>query len=207
MKLITGLIAGAVITAFASGQNNKVIEKQTSMIVYNSNDGEYILKGGRIINEKNPCIGNIKMVASSFNLPKDRVTAIALTETGRWNSETNRKEPWPWTINVGGKGYFYNTKNEAVLAAGRFLASGQQSIDVGCMQINLKAHPKAFETLDQAFDPYENVLYAVEFLVSLKKRYLTLDQATRCYHNCADKGRQVAYLSKVYTHQKLAEKF
>jgi hypothetical protein len=48
-----------------------------------------------------------------------------------------------------------------------------QSIDVGCMQINLYWHEDAFQTLADGFDPARNVDYAARFL-----RALSSGQAT-----------------------------
>ena len=39
-------------------------------------------------------------------------------------------------------------------------AQGVRSIDVGCMQVNLMHHPNAFTSLEAAFDPTINALYA-----------------------------------------------
>ncbi len=49
-------------------------------------------------------------------------------------------------------------------------AAGMQSIDVGCMQINLRAHPAAFASIDDAFDPAANADYAARFLRDLLQR-------------------------------------
>ncbi len=72
--------------------------------------------------------------------------------------------PWPWTINVAGQGFFFPTKALAVTAVRELLASGVQSIDVGCLQVNLMFHPAAFASLEQAFDPMANARYAARFL-------------------------------------------
>ena len=47
-------------------------------------------------------------------------------------------------------------------------AQGVRSIDIGCMQVNLMHHPNAFATLDAAFDPLANALYAARFLTELR---------------------------------------
>ena len=60
---------------------------------------------------------------------------------------------WPWTINVEGKGFHFKTKRDAIRFVKDQMTAGKESIDVGCMQINLKYHPDAFTSLDQAFSP------------------------------------------------------
>ncbi len=62
-------------------------------------------------------------------------------------------------------------------------ARGVQSIDVGCMQVNLLYHPSAFATLDQAFDPAPNASYAARFLRSLYARLGDWPEAAAAYHS------------------------
>ena len=47
---------------------------------------------------------------------------------------------------------------------------GIRNIDVGCMQVNLKYHGKAFSSLDEAFEPEKNAAYSAQFLRQLYKR-------------------------------------
>ncbi len=56
---------------------------------------------------------------------------------------------------------------QAVAAVRAMQARGIQSIDVGCGQINLMHHPDAFASLEQAFDPQANAVYAARFLKEL----------------------------------------
>ena len=44
--------------------------------------------------------------------------------------------PWPWTINVGGVGKFFETKEAAIKEVKALQAKGNDSIDVGCMSYN-----------------------------------------------------------------------
>ena len=117
------------------------------------------------------------------NIPTHLLAAIATTESGRFHKGLGMSVPWPWTINVDGKGYYFNSKAEAIAQTQRLLSKGYQSIDVGCMQVNLKHHPKAFANLNQAFDPATNVSYAAHFL---HDNYATLGdwiKATAAYHS------------------------
>lgn len=119
----------------------------------------------------------------SNNIPTHLLAAIATTESGRHHDRLNMNIPWPWTINVEGKGYFFASKAEAIANTQNFLAKGYESIDVGCMQVNLKHHPKAFANLNEAFDPAKNVAYAAKFL---RNNYATSGdwiKATAAYHS------------------------
>ena len=62
-------------------------------------------------------------------------------------------------------------------------AQGVRSIDVGCMQVNLMHHPNAFASLDAAFDPTANALYAARFLNTLYGISGSWVQATAAYHS------------------------
>jgi hypothetical protein len=74
-------------------------------------------------------------------------------------------------VNAEGEGRRFDSKAEAVDWVRKALAGGMRSIDVGCMQVNLRWHPDAFASLDAAFDPKANVAYALGYLGDLSKQY------------------------------------
>ncbi|MCC7259591.1 MAG: lytic transglycosylase domain-containing protein [Alphaproteobacteria bacterium] len=116
-------------------------------------------------------------------IPVHLLSAIALTESGRYSAAAGRRVPWPWTINADGKGYYFNTQKDAVQAAAYLLRHGANNIDVGCMQVSLMAHPNAFRTLYQAFDPRYNVAYAARFLREKFEEAGSWNTAIAYYHS------------------------
>jgi soluble lytic murein transglycosylase-like protein len=62
-------------------------------------------------------------------------------------------------------------------------ARGVQSIDVGCLQVNLMYHPHAFTSLEDAFDPRSNALYAARFLNALYAEGKDWQHAIAAYHS------------------------
>ena len=112
------------------------------------------------------CAGAIQQAEHKHDTPPGLLVTIAKVESGRRNAE-GHLEPWPWTINADGQGYFFATKAEAIAWARQGLANGVQFMDVGCMQVDLQMHPNAFRSLDDAFDPGINADYAARFLRSL----------------------------------------
>lgn len=74
---------------------------------------------------------------------------------------------------------------------------GMTSIDVGCMQINLKQHPHAFATLEDAFDPATNIAYAARFLKAKRNHQGTWKNAVGHYHS-ARKEHNSPYITKVF---------
>ena len=116
-------------------------------------------------------------------VPDQLLTAISRVESGRIDPSTGKAEAWPWTINVEGTGHFYDTKEAAIGAVAMFQAQGARSIDVGCMQINLKQHPEAFASLSDAFDPGTNAMFAAHFLTSLFQQTGSWPHAAAAYHS------------------------
>src|ERR1700729_2748973 len=44
-----------------------------------------------------------------YGIPEHLLAAIASTESGRFHKALGMNLPWPWTINVEGTGYFFDT--------------------------------------------------------------------------------------------------
>ena len=114
------------------------------------------------------CRAATAAVEREAGLPPRLLVAMARVESGRRDPDSGRFHPWPWTINAEGRGSFFPTKAAAVAAVQALQAQGVRSIDVGCMQINLRHHPNAFATLEEAFDPTANARYAARFLKDLQ---------------------------------------
>lgn len=131
-------------------------------------------------------------------LPAHLLTALSHVESGRWDSGSQEKVAWPWTINAAGEGKFFPTKAAAIAEVRRLQARGVRSIDVGCMQINLMYHGDAFPDLETAFDPAANVAYAVTFLTRLKAETGSWQAAAVRYHSATPKYAAV-YRAKLTT--------
>jgi len=129
------------------------------------------------------CTDAVDEVQQISTLPPHLLAAIAQVESGRLDPHTRTWQPWPWTINVDGRGYFFDSKAEAVAAVRALEAIGITSVDVGCMQINLQQHPHAFASLDTAFDPRMNAKYASRFLNELFASTGSWTKAAQWYHS------------------------
>ncbi|MHB1207871.1 MAG: hypothetical protein ACYCZX_20065 [Rhodospirillaceae bacterium] len=142
------------------------------------------------------CMRYLQASERSLQIPQGLTTAISLVETGRPVGPAGQRLPWPWTININGQGRFFETKEEAVTETRKMMDEGQRSIDVGCMQINLRYHPNAFKSLDEAFDPASNVAYGAQFLQSLHLAQGSWAKAVERYHS-SDEGRRETYRDQV----------
>lgn len=100
-------------------------------------------------------------------IPDRLLHAISMVESGRWDPKLREKYAWPWTVMAEGRGRFLPNKAAAIAEVNGLKARGIRNIDVGCMQINLAAHPNAFPSIEDAFDPSTNVAYAARFLTGL----------------------------------------
>jgi hypothetical protein len=114
------------------------------------------------------CATAIREAEKTHQTPPGLLDAIAKAESGRPAEPAGALQPWPWTMNLNGEGRFFETRQAAILAARQALSIGGSYVDVGCMQVNLQFHPRAFRSLEEAFDPAANVDYAARFLVSLR---------------------------------------
>ncbi len=131
----------------------------------------------------NICASAIGDAERDRNIPDDLLTAIAQTESGRWDGEREAVFAWPWTVTNGPDGRFFPTKAKAIAHVRELQARGVRNIDVGCMQINLHHHPDAFSDLDRAFDPHANTAYAAQFLSNLFNAHKSWGEAIRRYHS------------------------
>lgn len=129
-------------------------------------------------------------------LPRAMLFSVSMVESGRFNKQTRKTRPWPWTINAEGQSYYFKSKSEAIAATKGLLKEGMRSIDVGCMQINLRYHPNAFTNLDAAFDPAINVAYSADFLKRLYSRTDSWPEAIAAYHS-QSKTRSQPYFARV----------
>jgi hypothetical protein len=142
------------------------------------------------------CRGAIAVAEHAAAIPPQLMAAIGRVESGRRDPVSGVLAPWPWTINADGQGSFYDTKAQAIAAVRALQAHGVQSIDVGCMQVNLMHHPDAFASLDQAFDPSANAAYAARFLNELHAQTNDWPRAAGLYHS-ATPALAAEYQAKV----------
>lgn len=122
-----------------------------------------------------------QLAADKTGVPLFVLQAITRTETGR--KRNGRFGPWPWTVNMEGKGVWFETLDEARAYVFKNFKRGARSFDVGCFQINYKWHHQHFSSIDEMFDPVANALYAARFLKSLHEETGDWTEAAGAYHS------------------------
>lgn len=122
-----------------------------------------------------------QVAAERVGVPVTVLQAITRTETGR--NKNGAFGPWPWTVNMEGKGVWFETIEDARVYVFKNFKRGARSFDVGCFQINYKWHHKGFSSIDEMFDPTSNALYAARFLKQLYAEYGNWSDAAGAYHS------------------------
>ncbi len=140
------------------------------------------------------CQHYIRQQERELGIPTNLLKSISIVESGK--KVGKQIISWPWTINVGGKGYRFSNKKKAVTFAKKLIKQGKKSFDVGCMQINLKYHPYAFRNLEEAFDPQINVAYAGRLFSKLRNQFSSWQEAVGYYHSWT-KSHNDRYRTKV----------
>jgi hypothetical protein len=157
-----------------------------------------------VAGQDSPCEQAGHDAEREYALPVGLLDAIGRVESGRWNPMLGRTVPSPWAIDAAGQPLLSGDKATALQQVRALQDRGNNNIDVGCFQINLRSHPTAFSNLDQAFDPVENAQYAARFLASLHARLGNWQDAVAAYHSTTPE-RGVPYQQAVYANWSTSE--
>lgn len=151
-----------------------------------------------ISNSSNQAIPSAyREIAAAERVPAESLYTLAMAETTRetaWGAK-----PWPWTINVAGKGYHYETREEAFEALLGFMQRYPlKRIDVGVAQVNLGWNGHFFPSFRDAFDPYINLRVAARILrACYDARPGSWIRAAGCYHHPAGGQPAANYMAIV----------
>jgi len=122
------------------------------------------------------CEEHMIRASHAYGIPLGVLYAVGLTETGRRNSLQ------PYALNIEGRVFFGDSKEQALAEFNAARSSGKKLIDIGCMQINHHYHRSQFPSLDAMFEPGQNVEYSARFLKQLKDRHTSWTMAVARYH-------------------------
>jgi soluble lytic murein transglycosylase-like protein len=143
----------------------------------------------------NVCEQELVRAAAMHDVPLGMLYAIGLSETGRGGSLR------PYALNIDGRASYEMNKTEALRTFREAQQRGAKFIDIGCMQINHRYHAERFGTLEDMFDPAQNVAYAARFLSELKEREGTWTKAIARYHaGPGNLAAQKTYVCRVIRH-------
>lgn len=138
-------------------------------------------------------------IAQQVGIPSDILYAVALTESGTRLSHGVR--PWPWTLNVAGKGYQYSSRQQACAALMQFMQRhNPKKIDAGLGQINIGWNGHFFSTPCDALKPYQNLRIAAQLLRQHYEQRRSWSEAVGRYHHPAGGVSAQRYRQKVAAH-------
>lgn len=131
--------------------------------------------------------------AVTNNIPPDVFFCIGQTESGR--AFNGVRKPWPWTLNIAGRGAFFNSRLEAETALNQAIVQGIRNIDIGLMQINYRVHSARVNQAADLLDPYTNMAVSADILNEYRGNQ-DLWHAVGRYHS-ATPGLKQAYQGRV----------
>ena len=138
-----------------------------------------------------------RSIASERSIPSAVLYAVALTESGKQVASKGVYRPWPWTLNVAGRGYFFDSRLAAWQALTGWLKDGIRSVDIGLMQVNWHYHEERLGTPWQALDPYHNLRVGAEILQACYTARQDWWASVGCYHAPANPQRADQYRRRV----------
>jgi hypothetical protein len=123
------------------------------------------------------CLAAAADAAEESGVPYAVLLAIMLVETGR------QGRPWPWTVNLNGKGHWLDSAIAAEDLVAQALDEGATQVDLGCFQVNQRWHGAAFPTLADMLDPGQNAAYAAAYLARQYENAGDWAAAAAAYHS------------------------
>jgi hypothetical protein len=132
-------------------------------------------------------------VAQQYDVPGVILYSVALQES----EGPGIGRPWPWTANVGGRGYYFDNREALYNFLLSLQAQGKSSFDIGLGQVNWYWNGSRFNSLWEATDPYINLQTAAAIL---REHYLETNswpQAVGRYHSPGNPTRAASYIASV----------
>lgn len=135
------------------------------------------------------CVAAARSAAAETGVPLQVLLALTLTETGRAGPD-GALSPWPWALNKGGEGLWFDSRDAARDHLEAALSKGTTNVDVGCFQLNHRWHGQAFDSLDAMLDPEENARYAARFVLRLYQDSGDWTAAAAAYHSATPENAE-----------------
>lgn len=136
---------------------------------------------------KSTCKDVISKQEAQKGIPEGLLKAIAAVESGIS----------PWTVNARGRAYTFASKEAAASYVRELLEDGVKNISVGCMQLHYPSHRRHFTSVEEMFEPENNIAHAAKLIKKLERRYGSIDQAVKMYHSPSPSHHN-PYKNRVY---------
>ena len=119
--------------------------------------------------------------ADAYGVPSAVMRAVLRVETGAGRGAARRG--WPWSANADGRGFRFESLEEAMAFATGPVARAAGNVDLGCFQISRRWHGEAFSGPREMLDPERNALYAARLLRGHHDRLGDWTRAVGAYHS------------------------
>lgn len=139
-------------------------------------------------------------IASEQGLPATLLYAVAMTESGQSHLSRSHWRPWPWTLNIKGRGHYFVSRQAAWRALLDALAEEDPSVDIGLMQVNWRYHRRDLGSPWQALEPYHNLRVGAAILKRCHTPNIDWWDSVGCYHAPNDPARAQRYRERVRGH-------
>lgn len=130
--------------------------------------------------------GVFNRVSQYCGVPSGILYAVAMVESGRQIDGDVR--PWPWTLNIEGKG-FYLENREAMYAKAIQAITEKRSVDIGLMQTNWYWKYGRLRSTWMATEPVFNVKTGCAILKRLHNEHNDWWIAVGKYHRESDRPK------------------
>ncbi|CAK7008756.1 lytic transglycosylase domain-containing protein [Saezia sanguinis] len=140
-----------------------------------------------------------QIAAAHTEIPATVLYAIALQESGR--SVNGKHRPWPWTLNISGQGYYFDTQEAACSRLTTTLkTTSAKRIDVGLGQINVGYHSHRVEKPCDLLNPYVNLALAGQILAEQHRPGQDWLITMGKYHSPANGAAAARYRAAIQRH-------
>ena len=128
--------------------------------------------------------------AVTHNIPPSVLYTLALVESGRTLSSKVFR-PWPWTLTVNAKPYFFENRDQATTKLLEVLSGPEpDQLGVGLMQVEWRFHKGRFASASDALDPYLNLKIGASIFKQYWDETGNLWEAIGRYHSKTPKFAQ-----------------
>lgn len=145
-----------------------------------------------------------QIAALYSDIPSTVLYAIALQESGR--SVNGKLRPWPWTLNIAGRGYYFESQEAACKKLTATLGStSAKRVDVGLGQINVGYHGHRVSKPCDLLNPYLNLSIAGKILTEQHRPGQDWLITMGKYHSPANGTAAARYRASVQRHLRRVE--
>jgi len=132
-------------------------------------------------------------VAKEFEVPGEILYSVALQES----EGPGIGRPWPWSANVQGRGYYFESREDLYRFLGSLMERGYKHFDIGLGQVNWHWNGRRFGSLWEATDPYANLRVAASILREHYRETRSWAWAVGRYHAPNNDARASSYIAGV----------